>query len=50
MPGPFAPPIDHAEAEAAIQTFSFKAPEAYMRHKVIVKLTTYDVSHAAGAG
>jgi mannose-6-phosphate isomerase-like protein (cupin superfamily) len=32
--------IDHEAAEAAVQTFSFKAPETYARRKAIVKLTT----------
>lgn len=31
--------IDHEGAEAAIQTFSFKAPETYDRRKAIVRLT-----------
>ncbi len=51
----FSPPaIDHDGAEAAIQTFSFKAPETYTRRKAIVKLTTTDrgaaTVHCLGQG
>ena len=34
--------IDHEAAEAAVQTFSFKAPDTYTRRKAIVKLITTD--------
>jgi mannose-6-phosphate isomerase-like protein (cupin superfamily) len=39
--------IDHDAAEAAIQTFSFKAPETYDRRKAIVRLTSNERGQAA---
>jgi mannose-6-phosphate isomerase-like protein (cupin superfamily) len=39
--------IDHDAAEAAIQTFSFKAPEVYERRKAIVRLTSNERGQAA---
>lgn len=42
-----SPGIDHDAAEAAIQTFSFKAPESYTRRKAIVKLTSNERGQTA---
>jgi mannose-6-phosphate isomerase-like protein (cupin superfamily) len=46
--------IDHEAAEAAVQTFRFKAPETYARRKAIVKLTTNErgatAVHCLGQG
>ena len=39
--------IDHDAAEAAIQTFSFKAPAIYDRRKAIVRLTSNERGQAA---
>jgi mannose-6-phosphate isomerase-like protein (cupin superfamily) len=39
--------IDHAAAEAAVQTFSFKAPETYAKRKAIVRLTSNDRGQTA---
>lgn len=41
------PAIDHEAAEAAIQTFSFKAPESYTRRKAIVRLTSNERGQTA---
>jgi mannose-6-phosphate isomerase-like protein (cupin superfamily) len=41
------PAIDHEGAEAAIQTFSFKAPESYTRRKAIVRLTSNERGQTA---
>jgi len=46
--------IDHDAAEAAVQTYSFKAPESYTRRKAIVKLTSNErgavAVHCLGQG
>lgn len=42
-----SPAIDHEGAEAAIQTFSFKAPDAYTRRKAIVRLTSNERGQTA---
>jgi quercetin dioxygenase-like cupin family protein len=39
--------IDHDAAEAAVQTFSFKAPETYAKRKAIVRLTSNDRGQTA---
>lgn len=39
--------VDHEAAEAAIQTFSFKAPESYTRRKAIVRLTSNERGQTA---
>jgi mannose-6-phosphate isomerase-like protein (cupin superfamily) len=39
--------IDHEAAEAAVQTFSFKAPETYAKRKAIVRLTSNDHGQTA---
>ncbi len=39
--------IDHDAAEAAVQTFRFKAPDAYDRRKAIVKLVSNERGQTA---
>ena len=39
--------IDHDAAEAAVQTFSFKAPETHAKRKAIVRLTSNDRGQTA---